>query len=67
MDQSVYVYLARQCCLVAHSWAATSLLIILDIFIAAGLTKLSPAEKGAFALAIFQATEKEVRTALLWE
>ena len=40
---------------------------ILAIFMAAGLTKLSPAVWSAFALAFFQATEKEARTALLWE
>ena len=41
--------------------------IILAISTAAGLIKLSPAVWGAFARAIFQATEKEVRTALSWE
>jgi len=37
------------------------------IFTAAGLTSLSPAVRGAFALAFIQATVKEARTALLWE
>jgi len=34
---------------------------------AVGLTKLSPAVQGAFALEFFQATEKEACTVLLWE
>jgi len=34
---------------------------------AAGLTKLSPAVRGAFAPAFFQERVKETRTALLWE
>ena len=42
MDQSSYVDLARQCCLVAHPWAAASLHTILVIFTAAGLTKFFP-------------------------
>ena len=48
-------------------WATASLHIILAIFTAAGLTKLSPAVRGAFALAFFQETVKAARTALLWE
>jgi len=37
------------------------------IFTVAGSTRLSLAVRGAFALAFFQATVKEARTALLWE
>jgi len=51
----------------ANLLAAASLHIILAIFTGAGLTKLSPTAKGAFALAFFQATEKVARTALLCE
>jgi len=67
VDQSGYVHLARQGCLVAHPWATASLHIILAILTATDLTKLSPAVWGAFALAFFQATIKEARTTLLWE
>jgi len=65
VDQSGYVHFAGQCCSVAHPWAAASLHIILAIFTAAGLNKFFPAVQGTFALAFFQATEKEARTALL--
>jgi len=43
MDQSGYVHLAWQCYVVAYPWATASLHIMLAIFTAAGLTKLSPA------------------------
>jgi len=44
MEQSGYVHLVQQCCLVAPPPCAMAALhIILAIFAAAGLTKLSPA------------------------
>jgi len=42
VDQSGYVHYARQCCSVAHPRAAARLHILLAIFTATGLTKLSP-------------------------
>jgi len=48
----------------ANLLPTASLHIILGIYTAAGLTKLSAAASGAFTLAFFQATEKEVRNAL---
>jgi len=41
--------------------------ITLAIFTAAGSTRLSPAVRGAFALAFFETTVKAARSAFLWE
>jgi len=41
--------------------------IIMAIFTAAVLTKLSPAVYSTFALAFFQTTEKEAHTTFPWE
>ena len=51
---------------VTNLLAAASLHIILAMFTAAGLTRLSPTVQGPLALAFFQAKEKEACTALLW-
>jgi len=49
---------------IGNLFATASLHVILDIFTAANLTKLSPAVWGAL---LFQAADKEARTSLLWE
>jgi len=50
----------------ANLFPTTSLHVILANFTAAGLIKLSPVVEGAFALAFFQATEKEAYALLYY-
>jgi len=66
VDQSGCVHLARQCWSVAHLWAAASKHIILIIFTAAGLTKLSPDVQYKALLLLDFAKQHKKKHALLY-